>query len=80
MTRDDAVAIVGKRSGGRSILVFDAGGFVELLVQLKILDLDEPKSADRKLQDAIQILDFHPSIYSDINEVLQKAGLKLVEK
>lgn len=82
MTRDEAIKIVNKAiDDSKRGSAGCAGAInVDMLVSLGLLKLDEPKSMDARLQEALVMNGFVYTSVHDYKRVIDKAGLKIVEK
>jgi hypothetical protein len=82
MTRDEAVKIASKGDPDNPTLNFHAEGFVSLLEKLGVLKLDEPKSADNRIAQAVGAafgFSTSPHEMPLLHRQLKILGLKIVE-
>ncbi len=82
MTREEAIARVLQAQGlDHAPNKHWGASFVDTLVALGMLKLDEPKSLiDRTAYEALVSFDRNASEVRDIIDDLSRAGLKIVEK
>jgi hypothetical protein len=71
MTRDEAIKI--QRRHGPTQLI-------DILADLGVLKLDEPKSTDELFKDAMTRHGFYISVADQVLGALKAAGLKIVDK
>lgn len=81
MTRDEAISelkrLPHKVDHGSDYI--KASILVDGLVALGLLKLDEPKTAEQKLHDAVVTWGLERAKYADLPRYLKAAGLKVVE-
>lgn len=85
MTRDEAIAAVGNAiASGRETIGRDEAvlriRIVDSLVALGILKLEEPKSLQERIEDAIGDFGIRDPIRFTVLAALDAAGLRIVEK
>lgn len=80
MTRDEAIKTVIEKSGRFLTSPDMAACLVDTWAAVGIIKLDEPKSVPRKVMEAITDIPLEFRLVGNIEEALDKAGLKIVEK
>jgi hypothetical protein len=74
MTRDEAIKVAG------NVRLFDSEQFVDALIALGMLKLDEPKSANQKARDQARNEGLSGHTMEICLGAIERAGLRIVEK
>lgn len=84
MTRQQAIDIASKGQGGGQAINFSCAGFVDCLIALGVLKIDEPLTVGQKLEniyvDWAHNYGIRPLDLRQLRQRLDAARLKVVEK